>query len=395
MEHLEVGVAAGRQDPRGAVRVARHAQRVQNRRVLIRERHCLDCDRERDQLPWLEPAGFLQCLEHGRVALQQRDETRWRLRCARLAVLVMVDEQHLASRIARANTAEDFSCRFAAFSLGAEFTNGLTRKKSLHFLFLNKRITYVRESGVLGFHRRSIAQRRSPLEVRGRLLELRCRARPHLPSTITPAQHRSPHAVCPRLVRRRPNNPRRQRLELLVVPPLRLGHLAALLPPQLVEGACRGLCPVLRAHRIALLGLEVLLCGLHVVPRAGEHCTKVVVRHGLVWPQGDGLAVGPGFFAVVPLKGVPRTLSHQPIVRVARLRGDAGLPLRGLAIPLLRRPTILLRLPLLPHLLVKHPVQLPSTRVRRAGLAAEVRRWQLLVEALIADGVLLPAVVHV
>ena len=124
MEHLEVGVAAGRQDPRGAVRVARHAQRVQNRRVLIRECHRLDCDRERDQLAWLEPAGFLQCLEHGRVALQQRDETRWRLRCARLAVLVMVDEQHLAGTDGtQTNTAEDFSCLFAALSLGAKLND--------------------------------------------------------------------------------------------------------------------------------------------------------------------------------------------------------------------------------------------------------------------------------
>ena len=36
-------------------------------------------------------------------------------------------------------------------------------------------------SGELGFLRRSSAQRRSPLVVRGRLLELRCRARPRFP----------------------------------------------------------------------------------------------------------------------------------------------------------------------------------------------------------------------
>ena len=40
----------------------------------------------------------------------------------------------------------------------------------------------VREISELGFHRRSTAQRRSPIVVRGRLLELCCRARPHLPS---------------------------------------------------------------------------------------------------------------------------------------------------------------------------------------------------------------------
>ena len=31
----------------------------------------------------------------------------------------------------------------------------------------------------------------------------------------------------------------------------------------------------LRAHRVALLGLEVPLCGLHAVPRDVEHCTEV------------------------------------------------------------------------------------------------------------------------
>eukprot|EP00964_Phaeocystis_antarctica_P017359 scaffold9589_cov52-Phaeocystis_antarctica.AAC.1 len=137
------------------------------------------------------------------------------------------------------------------------------------------------------------------------------------------------------------------------------------------------------------------LRGLHDVPRVDEHCAEVEVRHGLVGPQGDGLAVGLACFAPVLLRAVPRALSHQPRVLVARLRGAPGLPLRGLAIPLLQRPTILRPLPLLPQLLVKRPVQLPSARVRRAVLAAEVRRRQLLIEAFIADGVLLPLVVHV
>eukprot|EP00964_Phaeocystis_antarctica_P092264 scaffold59316_cov53-Phaeocystis_antarctica.AAC.4 len=253
-----------------------------------------------------------------------------------------------------------------------------------------------RGTGFLGFHRRSIAQRRRPIEVRGRLLDLRCRARPHLPSNPThPAQHLGPHVVCNRLVRRRPHNPRRQRLEPLVAPPLRLGHLVALLQPQHVEAICRGPCPELRAHRVALLGLEEPLRGLHVVPRVVEHYTEVDVRRGLVGLQGDGLAVGLACFAPVLLGYVPSALSQQLQVLVARLRGAPGLPLRDLAIPLLHCPTILIPLPLLPHLLVKRPVQLPSARVRRAVLAAEVRCRQLQVAAHIADGVLLPRVVHV
>eukprot|EP00964_Phaeocystis_antarctica_P018234 scaffold10094_cov53-Phaeocystis_antarctica.AAC.2 len=109
-----------------------------------------------------------------------------------------------------------------------------------------------------------------------------------------PTQHRSPHLVSLQVVRRRPHHPRRQRLEPLVVPPLRLGHLVAHILSQHVESRCRGLCPVLRAHRPALLGLEEPLRGLHLVPRVAERCTEVVVRVGLVGPQRDGLAVGPG-----------------------------------------------------------------------------------------------------
>ena len=77
----------------------------------------------------------------------------------------------------------------------------------------------------LGLHHRSIAQRRRPLPVRSRLHELRCRARPRLPSAIRPAQHQSPHVPCfglPHtsrtavLIRRHSHHPRRQRLEPLV-----------------------------------------------------------------------------------------------------------------------------------------------------------------------------------
>eukprot|EP00964_Phaeocystis_antarctica_P135604 scaffold99951_cov63-Phaeocystis_antarctica.AAC.6 len=115
-----------------------------------------------------------------------------------------------------------------------------------------------------------------------------------MPREYHPAQYHGPHDVgCPR-VRRRPHNPRRQHLEPLVVPPLRLGHLVARLLPQRVKGLCRDTCPELRAHRIALLGIEVPLRGLHCVPRGGERCTEVGVRHGLVGPQGDGLAEGLG-----------------------------------------------------------------------------------------------------
>eukprot|EP00964_Phaeocystis_antarctica_P120873 scaffold84601_cov61-Phaeocystis_antarctica.AAC.2 len=113
----------------------------------------------------------------------------------------------------------------------------------------------VRETGELSFPRRSIARRRSPLKVRRRLRELRCRARAHLPSTATPVQHHSPHAVGGQAVRRRLHNPRRQRLEPLVVPPLRRGYLVAPLVSQHVKGPCCGSCPGLRAHRIALFGL--------------------------------------------------------------------------------------------------------------------------------------------
>eukprot|EP00964_Phaeocystis_antarctica_P111969 scaffold76205_cov59-Phaeocystis_antarctica.AAC.5 len=253
----------------------------------------------------------------------------------------------------------------------------------------------VGETGFRGFHRRSTGQRCRPIEASGRLLELRCRARSRLPSIAKPAQHISPHEVSAHIVRRRPQNLCRQRLELLVVPPLRLGHLGARLLPQRVEDPCRDLCPALRAHRGALLGLEVPLRGLHVVPREGERSTEVVVRVGLVGPQGDGLAVGPGCFARVPLRAVPHALRHQLIVLVARLRGVPGLPLRELAVPLQRCPTILPRLALLPQLLVKRPVQLPSARVRRAVLATEVRRRQLLIAAHVTDGVLLSVVAHV
>eukprot|EP00964_Phaeocystis_antarctica_P058752 scaffold34854_cov68-Phaeocystis_antarctica.AAC.5 len=107
--------------------------------------------------------------------------------------------------------------------------------------------------------------------VRGCLLELRHRSGPRNPSTKrAPAQHVSPHEVSSRMVRRRPHNPRRQRLEPLVVPPLRLGHLGARLLCQHAESRCRGTCPALRAHRVALLGLEKPHRGLHLVPRVVE-----------------------------------------------------------------------------------------------------------------------------
>eukprot|EP00964_Phaeocystis_antarctica_P042685 scaffold24472_cov63-Phaeocystis_antarctica.AAC.3 len=78
--------------------------------------------------------------------------------------------------------------------------------------------------------------------------------------------------------------------------------------------------------------------------------------------RGDGLAEGLTCSAPVFLRGVPRALSHQLVVRIARQRGEAGLPLRELALPLLVHPTVIRHLPLLPQLLVKHPVQLPCAR---------------------------------
>eukprot|EP00964_Phaeocystis_antarctica_P128379 scaffold92156_cov66-Phaeocystis_antarctica.AAC.5 len=251
-----------------------------------------------------------------------------------------------------------------------------------------------RVAGELGFHHRSRVQRRSPLEVRGRLVELRSRARTRLPSVSQPAQHPSSHAEGWPIVRRRPHHPRRQRLEPLVVPPLRLGHLVAHLLSQHVEGHCRDLCPVLRAHRIALLGLEVPLRGLHVVPRAVERFTEVGVRRGLVGIQGDGLAVGLGCSAPVLLRGVPRAISQQLFVRIARLCGDAGLHLRGLASPLLRHPSVLRPLPMPLHLLVIHRVPLPSARVPRAVDAAPVCRRHLELDANRANFVLLTVVAH-
>eukprot|EP00964_Phaeocystis_antarctica_P007512 scaffold4072_cov61-Phaeocystis_antarctica.AAC.3 len=99
----------------------------------------------------------------------------------------------------------------------------------------------------LDFPPRSIGQRRSLLEARGRLLELRCRARPRLPSAAVSGQHHCPHSVGCLIVRRRAHNPRRQRLKSLVVPPLRLGHLVALLQSQRLEGHCCDHCPLLRS----------------------------------------------------------------------------------------------------------------------------------------------------
>eukprot|EP00964_Phaeocystis_antarctica_P157245 scaffold127366_cov63-Phaeocystis_antarctica.AAC.1 len=129
--------------------------------------------------------------------------------------------------------------------------------------------------------------------MRDRLLELRGRARPRLPSVILPSQHGSPHLVGYQIVRRRPHNPRRQRLELLVVPPVRLGRFRARLQRNQVKLPCRGLSPVPRAHRIALTGLKEPLRSLHVVPRVGERCAEVEVRRGPVGPQRDGLAGDP------------------------------------------------------------------------------------------------------
>ena len=66
----------------------------------------------------------------------------------------------------------------------------------------------------------------------------------------------------------------------------------------------------LRAHRVALLGLEVPLRGLHAVPRTRKRVAEVEVRPRLVGPQGDGLAVGPGCSAQVLIRLVPDALSQ-------------------------------------------------------------------------------------
>eukprot|EP00964_Phaeocystis_antarctica_P016863 scaffold9290_cov63-Phaeocystis_antarctica.AAC.8 len=253
----------------------------------------------------------------------------------------------------------------------------------------------VRVTGELGFLHRSIAHRCNPLVECRCLLELCSRARPHLPNNLRPVQHHSSHLVGYQLVRRRPRNPRRQRLEPLVVPPVRLGHLATLRLRQHLEGPCRGQCPLHRVHRKALLGLEEPLYGLHVVPRSGERCTEVVVRFGLVGPQGDGLAEGSGCSAPVLFGAVPRALSQQLIVLVARLLGEPGPLLRDLAILLKPLSTILPFLLLRFHLLVIRRVELPSARVPRALDAAPVRRRHLVLAALRANRMLLPVVVHI
>ena len=66
---------------------------------------------------------------------------------------------------------------------------GHTEKQKLLLHGLCQAAAIRRVLGELGFHRRSRVQRRSPLEMRGRLLELRRRARPRLPSAILIAQH--------------------------------------------------------------------------------------------------------------------------------------------------------------------------------------------------------------
>ena len=101
----------------------------------------------------------------------------------------------------------------------SSFTLYTDRHSALHEVCLAA--APIRATGELGVPRRSRAQRRSPLVVRGRLLELRRRARPRLPSAAPPAQHESPCLVGLDIVRRRPHHLRRQRLELLLVPPLR------------------------------------------------------------------------------------------------------------------------------------------------------------------------------
>eukprot|EP00964_Phaeocystis_antarctica_P058480 scaffold34687_cov63-Phaeocystis_antarctica.AAC.6 len=79
-------------------------------------------------------------------------------------------------------------------------------------------------------------------------------------------------------------------------------------------------------------------------------------------PSWRALHRGPGFSAPVVLRPVLHAISEQLVVRVARLRGATGLPLRGLAIPLLHDPSILHPLPIALYILVIHRVQLPSAR---------------------------------
>ena len=115
----------------------------------------------------------------------------------------------------------------------------------------------------------------------------------------------------------------------------------------------------------------------------------------LVRPQRDGLAVGPGCSAPVLFRGVPQALSQNRIVLVARLHGEPGMLVCSLTMIPLTHPTILTRPLVLPLLLVKYFVQVPSERVRRAVEAAPVRCRQLSLDALVAHRMLLPLVVHI
>ena len=169
--------------------------------------------------------------------------------------------------------------------------------------------------GEHGFPRRSRVQRRRPIEVRGRLLELSCRARCRLPSaTRLPAQHVSPHDVSAHIVRRNPHDLRRQRFEPLVVPPLRLGHLGALRKCQLVEGPCRGLCPAHRLHRIALRGLEEPLCGgFHFVKRPVQ-LPRLRVRRAVVAAEVRGRRGGGGLGLTLLLQRLQRLQRHADLL---------------------------------------------------------------------------------
>ena len=81
----------------------------------------------------------------------------------------------------------------------------------------------VRATGEEFFPCRSRAQRRSPIVVRGRLLELRRRARPCLPLVTVPVQHDGSHLVGLHLVRRRPHHISKLILKLNPAPH---GHFA-------------------------------------------------------------------------------------------------------------------------------------------------------------------------
>jgi hypothetical protein len=126
---------------------------------------------------------------------------------------------------------------------------------------------------------------------------------------------------------------------------VRLGHLGARLVHQQVERPLQWPVPSPASPpESAPFGPKEPLRRLHVVPRVVERCTEVEVRgwacrDSARWPRGRPWLLS---CASRPWKCTAQlALSDQLVVRVARLRSDAGLLFRLLAFPPLPLPAIL------------------------------------------------------